>query len=173
MPIRWMGAVGVTPDWQVLAEVEVASDCDYVDFTGLDINSDWEYYLDATIKNPIGSGGDYFLFAEGDYTASHYYGQRIVANGSSVSAARGENASVGYLLAGERGLLNIKITRDPDGYFRYTSVCNVNTSSAQILRIRLGTKTAPVSNVTSLRVSAWVSGGIGAGSRFILARPRS
>jgi len=173
MPIRWMGAVGVTPDWQVLAEVEVASDCDYVDFTGLDINRDWEYYLDVTVKNPTGSNSHCHLFVEGDYTATNYYNQYLTSNGTTITADRENRPSIGWLPAGWKGLLNVRITRDPDGYFRYNAVISRGTGSGQRAQFRAGSKTAPISNITSLRVSAQVSGAIGAGSRFILARPRS
>jgi len=158
--------------WKVLAEVEVASDCDYVDFTGLDINRDWEYCLDVIIKNPTGSNSGYHLFVEGDYTPTNYYSQWFYANDASLSADRSNNPSIGYLEDGERGLFNVRITKDPDGYFRFNAISNQFTGSSQIFVIRVGSKTAPVSNITSLRVSASVSGAIGAGSRFILARPR-
>jgi len=171
MPVR--GTPLSLIDWQVLAEVEVSSDCDYVDFTGLDINRDWEYYLDVVIKNPTGENCGYYLFVEGDYVTTNYYTQSIIGNDTSAVAARTNNPVISYPYAGERSLSNVRITRDPDGYFRYVSVVNRNTGSSQQAAIRIGSKTAPVSNITSLRVSASVSGGIGAGSRFILARPRS
>jgi len=173
MPIRWMGAVDVTLDWQVLAEVEVASDCDYVDFTGLDINSDWFYILFMTIKNPTASDSGYYLFAEGDYTSTNYYSQYVYGNNTTVSAARQNSPVVGSLVAGEREMVSVEITKDPDGYFRYFLRESRKVSTSQDLVIRAGSKTAPVSNITSLRVSAIVSGAIGAGSKFILARPRS
>jgi len=169
MPIRWMGAVGITPDWQVLAQIEVEENCDYVDFTGLDINRDWEYYLDVIIKNPTSSDSSYHLYVEGDYTPSNYYNERLHCNGTSVSANRTNDPLIGALLAGERGFITVKITRDPDGYFRYISNVNRETGSNQKLTLRFGSKTAIVTNITQLRVS----GAIGAGSRFILARPRS
>jgi len=171
MPIRGIPLSLI--DWQVLAEVEVASDCDYVDFTGLDINRDWEYYLDIIIKNPTGSGCTYYLFVEGDYTITNYYQERVRATDTSLDSARVNTSTCGYISPGHGGLFNIKIAKDPDGYFRFTSVNNRRVSSSQELLIRAGSKTAPVSNITSLRVSADISGGIGAGSRFILARPRS
>jgi len=173
MPIRWMGAVGVTPDWQVLAEVEVASDCDYVDFTELDINRDWEYYLDVVIKNPTDSYAIYYLFVEDDYTLTSYYNQSLFAHDTTIIATRDNNPEIASSKTGDRVLSNIRITKDPDGYFRYTSFQSRESSPAITLRMNCGMKTAPVSDITSLRVSASVSGAIGAGSRFILARPRS
>ena len=158
--------------WKVLAELEVEEDCDYVDFTNLDINRDWEYYLDVTIKNPTGSTSRYYLFIEGDYTITNYYSQYVYATDTSLSAGRQNYPSVGDLITGERALFNIKIAKDPDGYFRYFVTINFRTGSNQAILLRAGSKTAPVSNITSIRVAAQVSGAIGAGSRFILARVR-
>jgi len=171
MPVR--GTPLSLIDWQILAQIEVEENCDYVDFVNLDINRDWEYYLDAVIKNPTVNYTGYLLFVEGDYTAANYYNQYIHGDGTNIVAARSNNPCIGFLFGGTRGLFNVRITRDPYGYFRYISAINRNTGSTQELVIRFGSKTAPVSNITSLRVSAEVSGAIGAGSRFILARPRS
>jgi len=162
-----------TPDWQVLAEVEVGEDCDYVDFTGLDINRDWEYYLDAVIKNPTGSNSPYYLFVESDYTIGNYYFQYIILGGSSSSINRETGPWIAFAVANDACLSNVRVTRDPNGYYRYIASINRNLGSSQEFCIYAGSKTSPVSNITSLRVSASVSGAIGAGSRFILARPRS
>jgi len=162
-----------TKDWQVLAEVEVASDCDYVDFTGLDINRDWEYYLDVIIKNPTGSVSFYYLFVENDYTIANYYIQYILGYGTNLLVSRPNRPEIMALNGGDQSLSNIRIVRDPDGYFRFTVINSKRVGSAVELPLYAGSKTSPVLNITSIRISAEVSGGIGAGSRFILARPRS
>jgi len=171
MPIR--GTPLSLIDWQVLAEVEVEENCDYVDFTGLDINRDWEYYLDAIIKNPTTSISDYYLFIEGDYTNGNYLTQYISCSSTTASVDRIPYSFMNSVRSGRGSLTNVKITKDPYGYFRFISLVNRNTGSYLHLALYAGSKTAPVSNITSLRVAASVSGAIGAGSRFILARPRS
>jgi len=171
MPVR--GTPLSLIDWQVLAEVEVASDCDYVDFTNLDINRDWFYILLFTVKNPTASGTRYFLYVEGDYTNTNYYNQQIWGDGATVGANRVNEASISYVLSGGRASGSVTITKDSDGYFRYFDNYSYKTGSSIQDVFRAGSKTAPVSNITSLRVAAEVSGAIGAGSRFILARPRS
>jgi len=160
-------------DWQVLSEVDVASNCDYVDFTGLDINTDWFYILFCTIKNPTASGVIYYLFVEGDYTTTNYYAQYLESNGTTVNANRQNFPIIGTVSNGARGLFSVKVARDPDGYFRYFSAINREVGSSQRIAIRAGSKTATITNITQLRVSVSVSGAIGAGSKFILARPRS
>jgi len=160
-------------DWQVLAEVEVGENCDYVDFTGLDINRDWEYYLGAIVKNPADSKRYYYLYVEGDYTSSHYYMQAANITGSGVYVGRYNTAEIGWIESGEGSMFNIRITKDPNGYFRCLLRQSRKIGANIELEFRTTTKTAPVSNITSLRVSANASGAIGAGSRFILARLRS
>jgi len=158
---------------QTISEVEVASDCDYVDFAGLDINRDWKYYLGVAIKNSA-TDSHYYLFVEDDYTETNYCNQYLSGKGADVSAV-GENfPSIGWIPTGEGALSDTIIIRDPNGYFKYFSIISRKAAdSTQIVAIRAGLKTAPVSNITSLRVNASVSGAIGAGSKFILARPRS
>jgi len=173
MPIRWMGAVGITPDWQVLAQIEVEENCDYVDFTGLDINRDWEYYLDVTIKNAASSPSHYYLFVQEDYTLTNYYNQFIHGRGTTVVVRRDNDPTVSFISPGIEAAFNIKITKGLNGHFMYNIIENHIPGSDQRLEIRAGSKTAPVSNITSIRIAADVSGGIGAGSKFILARPRS
>lgn len=158
---------------QTISEVNVTSDCDYVDFTGLDINSDWFYILFATIKNPTASDCNYYIFVEGDYTLSNYYMQELVVSGTSQNAQRYNFASVAWTTAGDRLLATAVITRDPAGYFRYYSNISRKTGSSHEICIKAGSKTATVSNITQIRISAQQTGGIGAGSKFILARPRS
>jgi len=160
-------------DWQVLAEVEVTSNCDYVDFTGLDINSDWFYVLYFIVKNPTGSNSAYYIFVEGDYTLTNYYRQNLSVNGTSVAGNRANDPPIGYINANDRGLIKVTMVRDPDGYFRVLSELNRDSSSNIRLGFNMIVKTATVTNITQLRVQAAVSGAIGAGSKFILARPRS
>ena len=62
-------------DWQVLADVTVSSNCDYVDITGLDINTDKFYTLYLTLKNSADSTCAYHIFVEEDYTTTNYYSQ--------------------------------------------------------------------------------------------------
>jgi len=160
-------------DWQVLAEVEVDADCDYVDFMGLDINRDWEYYLDITLKNSSDSNSSYYIFIEGDYTITNYYSQYRVTEGSNISAGRINKPECSWLTPGDLVFFTLRLTKDNEGYFRYFAVSSRSKTSNVHLTSYSGTKTATVSNITSIRIASEASGGIGAGSKFILARPRS
>ena len=155
-----------------VAEVEVSSDCDYVEFTGLDGNSAWFYILFFTIKNSSGSDTGYRTYVNGDTENTNYYVQNIIGNGSSISSARGNSAEIGYVAAGERLSIEATITKDPDGYFRVYSKQNRYIGSNVQVDIRAVCKTATITNITSLRVQSSVADAIGAGSKFILFKAR-
>jgi len=161
------------PDWKVIAEVETTADVDYVDFTGLDINRDKFYILFATIGNPPNPLTFYYFFVEGDYTLTNYYSQELYVWGNSVSGYS-ENSPLTLTLAGlDRTLFYTVITRDPLGFFRYYSSVSSRQDASLIIEIYAGVKTSSVDNITSIRFAANRAGGIGAGSKFLLCRPRS
>jgi len=159
--------------WEKIAEVVPASDVDYVDFTGLDINTDKFYVLFSTIKNPTASDAWYYAFVEGDYTETNYYSQNVNAAGTTVGGQRLNSPQIAGTGTGENCFFVAWITRDPDGYFRYCSINNKRPASSIIVVCRAGAKTATVTNITSIRISASVSGAIGTGSKFILCKVRT
>jgi len=161
------------PDWRVLFEVTTTVDSDYVDFTGLDINSHWFYILFFTIENPTATACPYYLFVEGDYTISNYFNQYFYATGSSIGAGRENNPKAMGSAAGSTGYSTVFITRDPLGLFRYSAIITRFAGSNVELVCRSGSRINPVGNITELRIAAEVSGGIGAGSRLVLCRPKS
>ena len=162
------------PGWRVLAEVTPTVAVDYVDFTGLDINTDKFFLLLLTIKNPLAVSCDYYLFVEGDTVAANYYFQWVQADGATLAAGRANSAAIcGIGVAGERVLGWAWITRDPDGYAKARgNECRETGLNVQFVDIAWS-KVATVTNITSLRVAAAVAGGIGIGSKLVLCRPRS
>jgi len=160
-------------DWQVLAEVEVTSDCDYVDFTGLDINRDWFYVLQTIIKNSHSSSLGYYIFVNGDTTLTNYYSQYIVGRSTTISAGRYNEPYWSSCSAGSGSFATGFISKGPNGHFVYEVIYKRDIDANLNAYFFVGNKTSPVANITSIRISAGVSGAIGAGSRFILARPRS
>jgi len=160
-------------DWQVLAEVEVSSDCDYVDFTGLDINRDWFYTLFFTLHNPTASTSSYSIFIEGDYTETNYTRQRLEADGTNIDASSTNDSRFEGVQTGKQDSGFLLISKDPSGYFRWSAFNNREQAGRLFLILRIGMKLATVTNINQIRISASTSGAIGAGSRFILARPRS
>ena len=155
-----------------VAEVNVSSNTTYVEFTNLDGNSAWFYKLLSVIKNPVGTNSYVDMFVNGDTVVSHYYSQYIHGSGTSSLATRLNRPIVGDIVANDRSSFEITITKDPDGYFRGSSQISRATGSGVTLSIFSFCKTATITNITSLRVQASVSNGIGAGSKFILYKAR-
>jgi len=151
-------------------DVSVDTDSDFIDLTGLDLNAHKCYMLSLNLVNPTTSGSNYFIYVEADYTNTNYYNQGLFIAGTEISAGRDNNPLLGYLPAGERGAIIIFVWRDPSGYFRYLDKMVRQTGNVVTNASYTGTKTATVTNVTQIRISADVAGGIGAGSRVMLFR---
>ena len=147
-----------------------SADVDYVDFTSLDINTHGCYIILAHLTNPTASNSAYYVYVENDYTATNYYSQYTAGNGTTVGAGRLNSSEIGHLLAGSSGTIVLFIMRDPQGYPRFHSFSNQYGATAVQNVYYAGTKTATVTNITSIRIHAGVAGAIGAGSRLMLFR---
>jgi len=154
--------------WEKITEVEVDSDCTYIDFTGLDGNTDWFYIIYGTLYNPTDSDSDYCLFVEGDYTITNYYRQFIYADDTTIAAARHNVTSFCYLPSGFSNFFHLHITKDALNYFRYYSYVNRLIAVGVQLVILTGMKIDTITNITQLRIQSTVTNAIGAGSKFVL-----
>ena len=155
-----------------VAEVEVSSDCTYVDFTGLDGNSAWFYILLATTRNPTSSEAWCDIFVNGDTDNTHYYAQKLHVCGTNDDKERHNDARLIHAYANNRGFSKAVIFKDPDGYFKWRAELILSTGSDVRLYSIAGSKTATIDNITSLRIQARISNAIGAGSKFILFKAR-
>jgi len=164
--------LGGTTGFEKVAEIEVSSNCTYVEFTNLDGNSDWFYVLFTTIKNPTGSGLGYNLFVNGETVETNYYNQWINIDGTSRCSDRENHPWAFFNEAGVKSFYEVIISKDSDGYFRYIGKGNRREGNNVMLTLTAGCKTATISNITSLRIQASVSNAIGAGSKFILFKVR-
>lgn len=159
--------------WHVLAELEVEADCDYVDFTGLDGDTDKAYIIFCLLDNASGISSEYYIFVNQDYTHSNYYRQWLYASGAAIGASRINNPNFAFAETPGCCLARLEITRDPDYYFRAQSHIVYNIPTSLTISLYAVMKTAMISNITSLRIAAEHANGIGIGSRFTLCRPRS
>jgi hypothetical protein len=168
---------GVAPTevsgWQKIAEVVAPSNCDYVDFTSLDINTDKLYLLFANVRNSTAGVLVLSLFRNGDYTVTNYYVQYLLVTGAVISGGRGNTAGfVGMTTATSAAIL-LYITKDIDGYLR--ARCSINREPPSTINwqdVALASNVV-AANITSLRISADVSGGIKTGSTLLLCKPRT
>ena len=165
--------IKILGDWAVISDLTVDSDCDYVEWTGLDINRDGAYIILADIKNPTESGASCHIYINGNMTDTNYYNQYIEANGTSIIGGRGNNPGGPYVPAGSECFAVIWVMRDPTGHARTLRLMSWNTPDAVRLTVGTDVTVFTVSNITSIRIQTTQAGGIGAGSRFILCRVKS
>jgi hypothetical protein len=155
----------------IIAEITISSNCDYVDFTGLDSDIDGGYILECAIVNNASQNGYYSLFVNGDTNGSNYSYQRLGVEGSTVSGVSGNSAPICFSIPSDKVniFVNIKII---GGLFRYISLGSTQYSGGVHGDLIWGRKSATITKITSLRVSVSQTNGIGAGSKFILKKIR-
>jgi len=159
--------------WEKVAEVNVSSDCNYVELSGLDINTDKFYVLFASITNPTSDRILYYICAEGHNSESEYYHAELSVYGDTISAKRGQGYPlIARVEAGVSGLAVVFITLDSLGRYRHLSIQTANESTIDI-RIDVGVSTFTLSNLTTLTIRPLFGNIIGAGSKFILCRVRT
>jgi hypothetical protein len=159
--------------WQVVNEVILSADTDHVDFTNLNINADKFYILFLSLRNPQTSDANYRCYVEGDYTDTNYYAQHFGASGTSVWGGRDNFPWFALGHASNRVCGILFVFRDPDGYFKYISYPTKYTGSTIELMFWAGSRTATVTNITSIRIYSPIAGGIGANSVLTLCKPRT
>lgn len=159
--------------WELIAEVTATSSIDYVDFTGLDINSDKMYVLLLSLTNPYGTGTDYYLLVEGDTNIANYYVQGLGADGTTITSGRSNSAYVTCAPGNERTVTVVFLGKDPANYSRAFSLCNRRTGGNVDINIFAQTHAVQTSNITSVRIIGSNSNGIGANSYIALFRVRT
>jgi hypothetical protein len=154
--------------WRKIAEISVSSNVDYVDITGLNINNDRVYVLYSIVKNPTSTAGSIKLYVEGDTTNTNYYTQRTYSSGSSVFAGRENIGYIGISSGGDVGMGVCVIMKTSTNIPTWTVHWNRNVGSSIETMSASGCCISPKSNITTIRIVGAASGGIGAGSYFLL-----
>lgn len=133
--------------------------------TGLDLATDGCYIIHAVLKNAAASAANVALFYNSDTTATNYWEQVLSIDGTSVNAARGNDAFALSMDASIPVFAEVVLRRDLDGYPR-SHVRNVrsgNTSAKIQLFTHVRNNTA---NVTSITLSSSVASSLAVGSFF-------
>jgi len=159
-------------EWYKIAEVIPTSNVDYVDFTGLDINTDKFYILLLTLGNPTATDSNYRLFVEGDYTATNYYAVYLYSYYGSIASVGYNDAYIAFAKAGLDCFTTVWITRDVTGRYRANGLEQDWRTTSSRVGIRAVNRDLTIANLTSLRLAATASGAIGAGSILTLFRVR-
>jgi hypothetical protein len=159
--------------WEKVAEVLVPSNCDYVDFNSLNINIDKVYTLFALLKNGSATMTEIYLYRNGDYTNANYYLQYLRVYGTSIGYDRLNSPNVMWMPGSGVTFGYVNIARSILGHMLAGCLYPQNSGSAIEISMRMVSSANTTSNITSLRIAAYMAGGIGAGSILILCKPRT
>ena len=169
--------------WEKIADVEVDTDCDYVDITGLDGDVDKVYHIIAHLKN-AGTGGDALLIKPNaaNITTKYLY-HDLYWNGSALSVLTAHGTvnygfDLGYAHAGNwEQFVGTLLTKT--GALRSCVSQDMRENDAgndtEIIENRATSWYDTTTKITSLRVlhGDWSTGetrvnGIGAGSKILI-----
>jgi hypothetical protein len=166
---------GQPADWVVLADWVASANCDYVDFTGLDINSHRAYMLFFKFKNQASGGCEYNIFVEADYTEGNYCRQMFIVDGSSLFYGRADTVArfAGADNSGNNASGFLHIQCDVDGILRADTLNSDRPHATLRNRFATIVKDNSVSNITQIRIAATAPNGIGAGSRIVLCKVKA
>jgi len=164
--------VSAVGKWQVVYETTLNSDLAYIDITGLDINTDKEYKLTVITRNTSSNNLHYFMYVNNDYTNSNYYAQSLSADGTSVAALRDNYPNLMTSWGNANVYCNANLIRDISGYPR-AIIEEANRSGNSISYVSYAwTKTATVTNITSIRLSSQSGNNFSAGTYILICKPR-
>lgn len=140
-----------------------------VEITGLNINENGGYTIIVEYKNGTATAHGLSMYINGATTATDYYSQKITADGTAVDAARTNDAVVLAVNASDLAFANINLSRAV-GYAFANSACARDPGSPTELANYAWSKSAGVSNITSVTFTAGVADGIGVGTTFKIYR---
>lgn len=162
----------ISPAYELIGDVTVASNTTQVDFTGLNIGKDDELLLVTTSINPDPVQGSYTrLFFNDNLIASNYYVQNLRAYTTTIAGSK-VNAPDGiYTEYSRRSSAFTKIKLTNSGYIVYQSESTIMDGSLppqpQIWDMH-GTSTFTATTITKISLINTISNNIAAGSRFQL-----
>jgi len=155
--------------WYRIYNTTVATDTQYVDITGLDINTDRCYLMLLNVKNDDAvNPSKYYLYVEGDYTDTNYSFQQLYSVGATVGTEAGDGPYIGAAGALEEAVATIHIFLNPDGHYHANSVGNGLVSGSLYTRHLGLRRNITLTNITSMRLYATNAIGIAAGTKIDL-----
>jgi hypothetical protein len=144
---------------------------DYVEFTGLDINTHKCYVLVYSIYNPTTSDCIYRLGVENDYYPPDYYCQTLTVSGTTITATRSNSCDIATTSGTSSVAGQVLVLKPPNNFPKFVSICtSKNTNNIELQFSSVTTYNFTVANITKIRLFSSVSGGIGGGSRLMLLR---
>jgi hypothetical protein len=154
-----------------VAEVYVSTSLSQITIPDLDIVNDKFYLLFSFLKNATGSTLNYHLLYNFLTTTTNYYNQSLIADGSTVTAARSNDPSFASAPANGVALTLCYIVLDADGYPRCGAFTIRAGASTPLLELRTQTYINTLSNITRLVIKPSTSADFGVGSRVMIFAP--
>lgn len=156
-------------EYVLLADVTVGTATTSVDITGLNIGKEEEILLVSDVINATVNATDIYLYPNSNTTATNYYWQRLVADGSTIAATRSNENRVMEVPNGTKSFAYMSIKLTNNGYYTVQSNVSKIYGGGSIIYQNFYLKsTFTMTSITSLKVSSVSSLAIGIGSRFQL-----
>jgi hypothetical protein len=155
--------------WAVIASTTLTGTATSVDFTGLDLDTDNEYWLQFTAHVNSAGSPDTYLYCNDDTTNTNYYTQRFIAYSSTVYTVRTNDPWLAQINGNENFFYNIYISRDIHDNVRWITNCNGNQLVAVSFQNNVGAWTG-TANVTKISLTMSAANAWDTGSRFALMR---
>ena len=152
------------------AEVNVAAATTAVEITGLDINVTEGVDIDIRYVNGTATAHTLSMFVNGANTATDYYRQNFEVSGTGTGASRSNTAEIAAVPASERMSIAGNLRMTPGGYPMALVSSAVDVGAEILFRIYAWSKTASVTNITSIKFEAGVANGIGIDTEIRLYR---
>mgnify|MGYP001578255512 CR=1 FL=1 len=151
-----------------VAETTLVAQATTITFTGLDINTDQEYFIVVNWLNSAAGNTTLSMYVNNDTTATNYYCEEGFDSGAGRTVANINDARVaGITNAGAVsgiGVLFRDVTGNPRASFNTTELATTlvrNYSYAMV-------KTATVANITQLDFTASAANGLDVGTRITI-----
>lgn len=131
--------------------------------TGLNLDTDQEYYVRIKITNATASNSNISLFFNADTTAANYDSDIFTGNGVTLSGARANNAIVTVMSASLSNTISLRIVRSADGFVVTTMDMARNPSSGITYQCTAHSWRTLATNVTGLTISSSVASALAIG----------
>lgn len=156
----------ISPAYELIGDVTVASNTTQVDFTGLNVGKDDELLL---VSEVVSVGSTLLnLCINSNVSPSNYYRQTLNAGGSTIVGERANNAYYTASPSGGKALSICKIKLTNSGYFQFQSNSDYSHGGNSIyVEYYYGGSLFVASEITSITIFNAI-GATGTGSRFQL-----
>lgn len=162
--------VDSTPSTSLVTDTTTGALATSLTISGLDINTHKGYRVEIGYVNGTATAHSLDMYINGLTTATDYYRQTLSSDGTTTVSGRANDGQVLTCSASSRSTTTIDIQRTPDGYAMAFSRVSRDPGSGLLLYQYSWSKTATVTNITSLTFTAGAANGIGVGSTFRVYR---